>query len=486
MNEPIRKLAVFCAVLFLCLLVSTSWIQFGNADNLKKHPKNTRSYYATLGMERGSITAQDTIIAESVESDSRFSYQRRYPAGAMYGHITGYYAITARRTQLEQAEDSVLTGSDASQAFEKLSDLLTGKKHRGYTVETTIDPKIQRLAWNSLGDNKGAIVAIRPDTGAIVAMVSKPSYDPNLLASHNMSAVKAEFSKLNNDKNKPLISRAFGAYRYPPGSVFKLVTAAAAMEKMNMSADTMLKGPASIPLKGTSRTLSNSTKAPCGPGGSEDVSLKDSIKVSCNTSFAQLALDLGAKELRNQADKFGMLDKMNIPMQTSSSSVPGNLQGPELARAGIGQGDVQVTPLHIAAMTAAIANGGELMQPTVKQAEKGRDLKSRQQAPVSLGSPISAQTASQLRQMMVSVVNESGGTGSRARIEGVQVAGKTGTADHAPNRPPHAWFTGFAPADGNTPPKIAVAVVVQEGGGGGKVAAPIARKIMKEVLKSES
>lgn len=437
-------------------------------------------------MERGAITAGDLIIAESVESDSKFNYQRRYPAGAMYGHITGYYAITARKTQLERAEDSVLAGSDVAHAFEKLSDMLTGKTHRGHTVETTIDPTLQRLAWDSLGDNKGAIVAIKPDTGAILALVSKPAYDPNLLTSHNRATVNAEFNKLNGDKNKPLISRAFGSYRYPPGSVFKLVTAAAAMEKLGMNADTMLKGPASLPLQGTSRTLSNHSNAPCGPNGSEDVSLKDSLKVSCNTSFAQLALDLGAEQLRDQAGRFGMLDKMEIPMPASPSQVPADITGPELARAGIGQGDVQVTPLHIAAVTAAIANGGELMRPTVKKGEKGRDLQLRENSPVSLGSPISAQTASQLRQMMVSVVNESGGTGRNARIEGVQVAGKTGTADHVKGKQPHAWFTGFAPADGNSPPKVAVAVVVQEGGGGGKVAAPIARKIMKEVLKSES
>ncbi len=314
-------------------------------------------------------------------------------------------------------------------------------------------------------------------------MVSHPDYDPNPLASHDLGKVAKAWKALSTDPNRAYLNRALSGI-YPPGSTFKVVTAAAAIENgLVKDGNSVVPGPAQLDLPLTSTTLPTETGQPCGPG--DKTTLVHALEISCNTSFGALGLQLGGEKLRAQAAKFGFGDSLQVPMRVATSSVPAELNAPQAAQASIGQYDVRATPLQMAMVAAGIGNGGSVMTPYLIQSVRSANLDIIQSAPdpVELSQAVSEQTASTLTKMMVSVVNN--GSGVRAQIPGVEVAGKTGTAQHDLKKPPHAWFISFAPA---TDPKVAVAVVVEDGGvsgsevGGGRVAAPIARAVMEAVL----
>ncbi|HEX5510192.1 MAG TPA: penicillin-binding transpeptidase domain-containing protein [Actinomycetales bacterium] len=482
MNAPLRRLAVVAFLLFATLLVSATWTSFVAAPNLNADGRNTRTIIEQAGRERGPIVIGDQAVAKSVPVDDVYGFLRQYEPGALYAHVTGYYSVIYGPTGMEQAEADLLTGTSDRLFYRRISDLVTGREPKGATLELTIDPKVQKAASDALGNQRGAVVALNPKTGDVLAMVSKPSFDPNSLASHSSKEAAAARQKLLDDPARPLDNRAIAGRLYPPGSVFKLVTTAAALESGKYEPNSVLPGPANLDLPQTTVGLPNSGGRACGPN--DQVSLADALRISCNTAFGYLGMDLGGDALHEQARKFGFGEDLRIPLRVSPSSVPADMNEPQEAQAGIGQFDVRVTPMQMAMVSAAIANDGVLMKPNLLKAARADDLSViSQPQPTELGRAVSPETAQKLTDMMLSVVND--GTGKAAQINGVQVAGKTGTAQHAKGQAPHAWFTAFAPADN---PEVAVAVVVEQGGSagdqasGGRTAAPIARKVIQAVM----
>jgi peptidoglycan glycosyltransferase len=482
MNTPLRRLSLVVGMLFATLLMSSTYIQFVDADSLNHRAGNVRTLYKEAGRERGPILVAGDAVAQSVPVDDQYKFLRKYPGGALYAPITGYYSAIYGSEGMERAERDILTGTADQLAFTRISDLLTGGTTKGAAVELTINPAAQRAAWKLLGNQRGAVVAIDPKTGDILALVSKPSYDPNTLAGHNSDQVAATRKKLQGDKtDRPLDNRALGGRQYPPGSVFKLVTSAAALSE-GMKPETEIPGPAELPLPGTRITLPNEFGGPCGPGGKS--TLMVALARSCNTSYGALGLQLGDEKLRAQAEKFGFGQKLSVPLKVTPSTFPADPNAPQLAQSAIGQFDVRVTPLQVAMVSAGIANRGVVMQPNLVRSIRSTSLQVIDRPrPQELSTAVSPDVAADLTRMMVNVVEN--GTGKNARIDGVSVAGKTGTAQQGNGRPPHAWFTSFAPADD---PKVAVAVVVEDGGelgdetSGGRAAAPIAKAVMEAVL----
>ncbi|HZI96429.1 MAG TPA: penicillin-binding protein 2 [Actinomycetales bacterium] len=481
MNAPLRRLAVVAFVLFATLFASTTWTQFVDAGRLNADGRNTRTLLEELGRDRGPIVVAGEAVATSTEVDDVYNYQREYAQGPLYAHSTGFYSVFFGASGIEQALSDVLAGTADQLFYRRVADIITGKKPQGATVELTLDPAVQQAAADALGGQRGAVVAMNPQTGEILALVSSPSYDPNALATHDREAATATREALLADPARPLENRAIASRLYPPGSVFKLVTAAAAIESGRFDENSVIPGPAELDLPQTTVNLPNSGGGQCGSG---EVSLTDALRISCNTAFGFLGLELGGDALREQAQAFGFGEDLRIPLGVTPSTVPEELNPPQSAQSAIGQYDVRVSPLQIAMVSSAIANGGVLVQPNLVRAIRDADLQViDESSPVELGRPVSGETAAQLARMMITVVQD--GTGTAAQIDGVTVAGKSGTAQHAEGRPPHAWFTSFAPAED---PQVAVAVVVEEGGeagseaSGGRTAAPIARAVMEAVL----
>lgn len=483
MNAPIRRLSTVVALLFSALLVSTTLIQFVQAKSLNERPDNRRTLLATYARERGQILVGGTPIAKSVPSDDELKWLRTYPGKDLYAHVTGYYSFTyGAGGGIEGAEDSLLSGASDKLFYRRVSDILTGKEQTGASLELTLNAKAQAAADKALGNQRGAVVALNPATGEVLALVSHPSYDPSVLSSHDTAKVVAAWKKLNADSSRPMVDRAIGGNLYPPGSTFKVVTTAAALESGKFTEESQIPGPATLDLPQTTVDLPNDDRRPCGPNNK--TTLTHALEISCNTAYGWLGMQLGADAFRAQAAKFGIGDRLSIPMSVTPSSVPAELNAPQLAQSAIGQYDVRVTPLQMAMVAAAIANKGIVMKPYLVSKVTSSDLETIDEAqPEQLSQAVSADTAAALTRMMQTVVKS--GTGTAAQISGVEVAGKTGTAEHAKGEPPHAWFISFAPAQD---PKVAVAVVVEDGGNagneafGGRVAAPIAKAVMEAVL----
>ena len=483
MNAPIRRLSTVVALLFSALLVSTTLIQFVQARSLNERPDNRRTLLATYARERGQILVGGAPIAKSVPSKDELKWLRTYPKKDLYAHVTGYYSFTyGAGGGIEGAEDSLLSGASDKLFYRRVSDILTGKEQTGASLELTLDAKAQAAADKALGNQRGAVVALNPKTGEVLALVSHPSYDPSVLSSHDTTRVVAAWKKLNADGDRPMVDRAIAGNLYPPGSTFKVVTTAAALESGKFTEESQIPGPATLDLPQTTVNLPNDDRRPCGPN--DKTSLTHALEISCNTAYGWLGMQVGADAFRAQAAKFGIGDRLSIPMTVTPSSVPAQLNEPQLAQSAIGQYDVRVTPLQMAMVAAAIANKGIVMKPYLVSKVTSSDLETIDEAqPEQLSQAVSANTAAALTRMMETVVKS--GTGTAAQISGVEVAGKTGTAQHATGQPPHAWFISFAPAQD---PKVAVAVVVEDGGNagseafGGRVAAPIAKAVMEAVL----
>lgn len=487
MNVPIRRVAVVALALFLVLMVAATWIQVAQAPSLNADGRNSRSLYRELSIQRGPIVAGGQTIAESVPVDDAFMYQRVYAEPELYSAVTGYYSFRFQSTGMERAANEYLVGTSDSLWWDRFRNLVSGGTPQGSSVELTIDPVVQQAAWDALGDQRGAVVALDPKTGAVLAMVSKPAFDPNLVASHSSADASAAYQALADDSARPLDNRAIAGRTYPPGSTFKLVTAAAALEGDVVTPDQQIPAPDQLQLPQSSSVLNNFGGESCSPTGT--TTLGDALRTSCNTAFAQLGIDLGAEAIDAQAEAFGFDSRMSIPLPVTSSHYPLEVDGTTIdaaqtALSAIGQYDVRVTPLQVAMVSAAIANGGTLMQPYMIDRVRTPDLTVAVDTdPEELGTPISRETADTLRDMMIGVVQD--GTGTSAQISGVQVAGKSGTAETTADAAPHAWFTAFAPADD---PQVAVAVIVENGGDagneatGGRVAAPVARAVMEAVM----
>lgn len=484
MNEPIRRLSMLAALLFTALLVSSTWLQVVGAQAINERPDNRRTALKNYGQERGQILLGGQPIARSVPSDDELQWQREYTDPQTYAHLTGYYSFEyGAGGGLEGAANSLLSGTDDTLFYGRVSDILSGKTSKGASLELTIDPQAQRAAEEALGDQRGAVVAMDPRTGAILAMYSSPSYDPSPLVSHEQGTAAKTWESLNADPTRPLVNRATGGNLYPPGSVFKVITAAAAIESGDYDSSSSIPGPAVLDLPQTDVGLPNSSPGPCGPDGR--VTLAVAMQNSCNTAFGWLGMELGGEAVGDQASKFGFGDKLEIPMDVAPSTFPTDLNPPQEAQSAIGQYDVRVTPLQVAMMSSAVANDGVVMRPHVVERVQGDDLSVISETkPEQLSRAMEPETATELTDMMELVVER--GTGKQAAVPGISVAGKTGTAEHAEGAAPHAWFTGFAPADN---PEVAVAVVVEDGGRagseayGGSVAGPISAAVMQAVLE---
>ncbi|TBN58159.1 penicillin-binding protein 2 [Glaciihabitans arcticus] len=482
MNKELKRVSTVVLLMFLALFVSTSVIQVASVDSLKADPRNSRTLYDSFSAERGPILVDGVAIAESTPVDDAFSYLRTYSNGPLYAPVTGYFTLNQGNTGVEGSLNDYLSGSANEQFLNKLYGIITGQDPKGAAVETTIDASVQQAAWDALGSNSGAVVAIVPQTGEILAMVSKESFDPNLLAVHKTSEVIASYEALSADAGKPLVNRAIGGDLYPPGSVFKIIMTAAALESGEYTPESEFPNPPRLTLPESSNVIRNAGGSNCG--GGENASIATALRLSCNIPFAQLGLALGNERVRDMAEGFGFGTSFDLPMASTPSQYPQTASDAEQMLSSFGQASDRVTPLQMAMVSAAVANGGTVMQPTVVEKILGPDLTVLQQfEPTVFNNPISPENADIIKQMMVDGV--ANGAASNARISGVDVGGKTGTAENGGSRPYTLWFTGFAPADN---PQVAVAVVVENGGGlgqsafGNQIAAPIAKKVIEAVL----
>ena len=484
MNGPLRRVSTVVALLFAALFISTTLIQVIFAPSINARPDNRRTLLDNYSRQRGAILVGDQPVAVSQPTpNEEIKYLRSYPQPLPYSHVTGYFSYTyGAGGGLEGAADDLLSGSSSQFFYTRVTDLLTGKQPVGATVQATINPKAQDAADKALGNQRGAVVALDPKTGAILAMISHPQYDPNRLSSHDQASVVKAWNELNADPTQPLVNRAIAGNLYPPGSVFKIVTAAAALENGKVDTTTQIPAPGVMELPQTTAGLPNYDRQPCGPNN--QTTLQHALEISCNTAMGYLGMQVGAQALADQAAKFGFGTTMRIPTRVEPSRFPTGINQAQTAQSAIGQYDVRVTPMQVAMVSAGIANGGVVMRPYLINQVLSADLQTIDRtSPERLGTAVSSQTAATLTQMLVGVVDQ--GTGTPARINGVQVAGKTGTAEQGNGKPPHAWFTAFAPAND---PKVAVAVVVEDGGNagneaaGGRLAGPIAKAVMEAVL----
>lgn len=465
------------------LLLNLNFIQVIRADTYRDDPKNARVLLEQYDRERGAILVGGDPVAFSRETTDRLKYLRIYTEGRLYAFATGYYSHVYGRSGVERAEDSILSGNDDRLFVRRVVDLLTRESTQGGTVKLTLNPAAQEAAFEGLAGRRGAVVALEPSTGRILAMVSTPSFDPNDLASHDGSKVTSAWQRYTGNDQQPLLNRAFNQ-TYPPGSTFKLVTAAAALSSGRYTPTSEVPGPARLDLPLTNVDLPNYFSGPCTPG-SQTTTMTKALQRSCNTTFGAIGMDLGDDVLRKQAEAFGFGERWEVPLPTAASVFPSDLNEPQTAQAAIGQFDVRATPLEMAMVVSAIANQGVLMKPYLVEEVRAPDLDVLSRTdPEELSRAIRPQVAADLTAMMVSVVTD--GTATNARIPGIDVAGKTGTAQVGEGRNPHAWFVAFAPA---TDPKIAVAVVLENGGserqievGGNLLAAPIARAVMEAIL----
>jgi peptidoglycan glycosyltransferase len=489
MERQIRRLAIGFLLLFTALAVNINYIQVIAADDLANNNANKRLLIQEYDVDRGDIFSRDrrTVLASSEVTGGELKYLRVYPEdpGLGYGHLTGFYSFVFGRTELEQSYNEFLAARAEELLPQRLIDEILGRDEKGANLVLTIDPRLQEVAADGLGDNEGAVAAIDPRSGEVLALYSNPTFDPNPLASHVPDEVRRSYRQLDPEEpDSPLVSRATDTF-FPPGSSFKIVTAAAALEN-GMRPDSLLPNPPTLDVPQTEDDLENFGGSQC-PGGSQ-ISLADALQVSCNVAFAGLGLQLGADRLVEQAQRFGFSGDIPFDIPFVESQIP-PVQAfeddlPAVAQSAIGQRDVATNVLHMALVAGAIGNRGTMMVPRLVREirdPKGRIL--RTFGPEEYGQPMSPENAATLTEMMVSVVE--GGTGTAAQISGVRVAGKTGTAQTAEGEPPHAWFVAFAPAED---PEIAVAVVILNGGDlgneatGGQLSAPIARQVIERAL----
>ena len=487
MNKSLRQLFNAVIVLFVILGISSTLIMVVRANSLNADSRNMRALYHEYAAPRGAILASDgTVMAMSDPIDDSFQYQRKYMNGNVYAPVTGYYSITSPADRgIEASRDRLLSGQSDSLWMDRAKSLFTGTQNKGASIETSINPRMQETAYRMLGGMSGSVVAIEPSTGRILAMVSTPSYDPGALTGHDSSDASRAYQELARRADNPMLNRATSQL-YPPGSTFKVVVAAAALESGQYSPDSEIPAGTSYTLPGTAYDMTNATAA--GDGVNGKISMQDALAYSSNTAFSQLGVSLGGKTIADQAKKFGYgstitLDGTNSsgsPMRAVASKFPGEQTPDKIALASIGQGDTLATPLQDAMIAAAVANGGKLMQPTLVDRVRSSDLSVISETTPSVYSQtFSADTSQALTQMMEGVTTKSY---PDLQIPGMQVAAKSGTAQiGAGNTSNDGWMIGFAPAD---KPKVAVAVVVHGiSSYGMEIAGPIMKSVMQEAAK---
>ena len=472
MNRQIRAVSLLAGLMFLALMVNLTGSAMFRQASLNNDPHNVRVRDAEFSQNRGNILVGSRPIATTTSSNGKFAYQRVYLSGPKYAPITGYYSYYYGRSMLEQTQNAQLTGTSDAQWLSRITGTLSGHKPEGGSITTTINAKAQDAAWDGLRGKKGAVVALDYTTGAVLAMASSPSYDPNELASHHLNDTTRAWKNLVADPSSPLSNRATREI-YPPGSTFKLVTAAAALQN-GYHPNSMVDSPENWILPGTRTPLTNETNC----GGSR-ITLAHALDISCNTAFGKVGVSLGQDKIRDQAERFGFGKVVNSDVSSVASRFPQNLTDAQLAQSSIGQFDVAASPLQMAMVTAGIANDGKLMTPYLTAQVRASNLQVvSEHHPKQMSQPMTKESAEQLKAMMVSVVNN--GTGKRARINGTTVGGKTGTAQTVKGKAPYAWFVGWSDN-----PHVAVAVFIQSLDtaineiSGGRLAAPIARDVIE-------
>jgi peptidoglycan glycosyltransferase len=495
MNRAIRRLSIASLVLFVLLMVNVNYLQVFRVNSLASEPYNARISSEQLKNQRGEIIAAgdaggpDLVIAKSKPVKGGF-YKRFYPAGPEYAPVTGYDSILATtspfgQTGIEKAENKFLTGTAPSLAVYNLKGLFTGKPKQGASVYLTISPKAQDAAYKALVamGKPAAAVAIDPRTGAILAMVSYPSFNPNVYAPINSGKVAKADARLRKDPAAPLVNRAIND-TFPPGSTFKLITSSAAFKTGKVAnQNSTISAPQFYRLPGSHSTLTNDAGAPCGNG---NPTMLFALTVSCNTAFAKLGVTVGGDPLHSMATAYGFNNShLTIPLPVTASSYPALTDRAQIALSAIGQFNDTETPLQEAMVAAAIANGGTMMRPYLVAQVKAPDQSVVLPAqPAVYANPISAAQASYLTTMMKGVTQDPNGTAYATAgppATSILIAGKTGTAQNGVNNShlDDAVFTCFAPADN---PRIAVGVIVKGGGFGADAAAPIALKIIQAYL----
>ncbi|MEU3663367.1 penicillin-binding transpeptidase domain-containing protein [Streptomyces sp. NPDC032940] len=484
MNKTIRRASVFTLLLVFALLVRATWVQFYDGQALADDKGNRRNAIETYAEPLGNIiVAGRSVTGSTPTKGGDLTYKRTYTDGELYAAVTGYASQAYAPTQLEGIYQDLLNGTDPR--LHTLMDTVTGRRSDPGNVITTIDPDVQKAGLEALGDKKGAAVAIDPKTGRILSVVSTPSYDPSSLTDANTAG--EAWQTLTSDPDKPLTNRAL-RQPLPPGSTFKLVVAAAALEDgLYGSVDERTDSPDPYQLPDTNTDLSNENpNAPC-----ENATIRTALQYSCNNVFAKMAVDLGQDKLRAMAEKFGFNDAtQDVPVRAYTSVYPKDMNRPSTALTGIGQFDVTATPLQMAMVSAALANDGKLVSPHMVSQITGGDGDVLEDYDDSAGTEriVSSDTARQLQSAMRTVVDE--GTGSNAQIAGATVGGKTGTAQHGENnsKTPYAWFTSYAKSD-SSDRQVAVAVLVEQSDAarsevsGNGLAAPVARAMMQAALK---
>lgn len=484
MNQAIRHSWVAAIAMFALIFGAISYVQVVGADELKDNPWNKRAILQTYCNDRGSIIVGGTPVAESVESNSETcKFQRTYTQPELYAGLTGYFSQNYGATGLEQSMGAELAGNSDQLFLDRVGQLFLGNQPKGASVELTVDPAIQKLAYDLIPDGqRGSIVVTNPKTGAILAMVSKPSYNPNLVATQDPAAESANINELvkvpgiNLNQN---VSGPTGAL-LAPGSVFKLVDTAAALASGKYNKDSVLPNPAEMPFDGIQYKLPNYAGGNCYT--KDTATFAFALQQSCNTPFASIALDLGRNAIADQAKKFGFGEDVGDQLKLGHAQgnvFPDNLDAPGLAQSAIGQKDVRVTPLQVNMMTNAIANGGVQMAPSLIKTLRSPDLRVIDEPqPQQLRTSTTPEIAKQITDWMASVVTD--GIAKTAAVPGVQVAGKTGTAELG-NGTNNSWFTGFAPADN---PKVSVTIVMEgvDIYTGAKLTSPNAKKIFEAVL----
>ncbi|MEV6793743.1 penicillin-binding protein 2 [Streptomyces sp. NPDC051320] len=487
MNKPLRRIALFCGLLVLALLVRDNWLQYVRADELNTRTENRRVEIERYAHERGNIIVDGSAITGSTETKgSDFKYKTTWKDGPMWAPVTGYASQAFGATQLEKLNDSILTGNDDRLFFDRTLSMFTGEKKQGGNVVTTLNADAQKAAFKGLGDKKGAVAALDPKTGAILALASTPSYDPSVFAGNSVSTDSKNYNKLKNDKDEPMLNRAL-RQTYPPGSTFKIVTAAAALENgLYTDVNAKTRSPLPYYLPDTDhQPLNNEGNIPC-----KNATMMVALQWSCNTVFGKISADLGNDKMKAEAEKFGFNEpKLDTPVRAAESVFPTDNR-PQNAMDGIGQASNRATPLQMAMVASTVANDGKLMEPYMVDSLQAPNLNViEKHQPKELSRPVSAENAQKLQAMMENVVQK--GTGKNAQMQGVTVGGKTGTAQHGVDNSgkPYAWFISYAKTDSGSP--VAVAVVVEDSKAvgadisGGGLAAPIAKDVMQAVINSK-
>jgi penicillin-binding protein A len=484
MNKPIRAVSIFCMFLFLALMINVTYLQFWAAEDLNERPGNARVTEAAFSRERGEIIAGRDPIARSREIDDRYKFIRRYPDPFVYAAVTGYLQL-GNQTGLERSQNEILSGEDPRLFVNRLVDLVRNETNKGGNVLTSLDRAAQEAAFTALEeavgpDGEGSVVAIEPTTGRILAMVSLPTYDPNTLATHDFAAAQQAYEKLESDEREPLLNRG-NQTRLFPGSTFKIVTAAAALDTGLYGVDDEVPSGATYQPNGIGNVIDNEGRTACD---AEMISFETAMAWSCNTAFARMAVELGEDALREQAEEFGFNSDYfdDLPGTVESVFPTGDLEDTFLAQTGFGQYEVQATPLQMAMVVAAVANRGTLMDPYLVDEVQTAEYETLENIePEELRDAMSPGAASDLAELLVATVDS--GTANVAAIPGVRVAGKTGIAQRGDGRPPYGWFTSFAPAEDA---EVAVAVMIQEAPGkdisGGSLGGPVAKAVMEAVL----